>query len=161
MLSWSGCGLILPLASQRARSGWYPIGIGLRRTTSSNDAVPFPTWSVTEPWMPAGSAIEMLTPGDDKSSPSLFVAPRALADTSEQAARASRYHDPIGVHRMTAVRLVSPGTHQPIGRLTYLQRLGVLDPGQGREWMAELTFDSGETKKSKDLQPDLPIVIRL
>src|SRR5690349_7090196 len=94
-------------------SGWCPIGIGFRRTTPSKDALPFPTWSVTASWLPAGSAIEMLTPRDDKSSPSLFITPRALTDAGEQAARASLYHHPICVHRVTAVRLVSPKIYRP------------------------------------------------
>jgi hypothetical protein len=46
-------------------SGWCPIGVGLRPTTPSNDAWPFPTWSWTAKWMPKGSAMEMLTPRDD------------------------------------------------------------------------------------------------
>jgi hypothetical protein len=141
-------------------TGWCPIGIGFRRTTPSKDALPFPTWSVTASWLPAGSAIEMLTPRDDKSSPSLFITPRALTDAREQAARASLYHHPIGVHRVTAVRLVSPKIYRPIEPLTYLQKLRVLGVRQGNEWLVELTFDDGRSKKSKDLRPDLPMVIR-
>lgn len=141
-------------------SGWCPIGIGFRRTTLSKDALPFPTWSVTAPWLPAGSEIEMLTPRDDQFSPSLFVSPRALTDVSEQAARAARFHHPLGVHRVTAVRLVSPKTYRPIEPLTYLQKVRVLGVGQGDEWLVELTFDGGRSKKSNDLRPDLPVVIR-
>ncbi len=141
-------------------SGWCPIGLGFRRTTESSDSLPFPTWSVTAPWLPAGSAIEMLTPRDDTRSPSLFISPRALSDTGEQAVRASRYHHPIGVRRVTAVRLVSPKKYQPIEPLTYLQKLRVLGVEQGDEWLVELTFDGGKRKKPKDLRPDLPLVIR-
>jgi hypothetical protein len=54
-------------------SGWSPIGIGLHRTGQGNDSLPFPTWSTSAPWMPAGSAIEMPTPRDDTTSPALFV----------------------------------------------------------------------------------------
>ena len=141
-------------------SGWCPIGLGFRRTTPSNDALPFPTWSWTAEWMPKGSAMEMLTPRDDTRSPALFIEPLALTNTEEQAARASRFHHPIGVHRVTAVRLVSPKTYQPIEPLTYLQRLRVLGVQSGDEWLVELTFDGGKRKKSKDLRPELPLVIR-
>jgi hypothetical protein len=41
-------------------SGWSPIGLGFRRTTPSNDALPFPTWSWTAEWMPKGSAMEIV-----------------------------------------------------------------------------------------------------
>lgn len=141
-------------------SGWCPIGIGFRRTTPSNKTFPFPTWSVSAPWLPAGSAIEMLTPRDDKTSPSLFVTPRALTDTSEQRARTARFHHPIDVHRVTEIRLMTPKTYQPIEALTYLQKQHVLTVEPGDEWLVELTFDGGKQKKSKDLRPDLPITVR-
>ena len=141
-------------------SGWCPVGIGFRRTEQTNDPWPFPTWSIAAPYLPAGSAIEMLTPRDDTRSPSLFIPPRTLADVREQAARAALYHHPIGVHRVTAIRLVSPKTYQPIESLAYLQKLHVIGVEQGKQWLVELTFDGGERKKSKDLRPDLPLVIR-
>jgi glyoxalase-like protein len=141
-------------------SGWCPIGVGLRRLGQADIGFPFPTWSVTPPWLPAGSAIEMLTPRDDTRSPSLFVTPRALADTIEQAARASKFHHPIGVHRITAIRLVSPRTYRPIDALKYLQNLHVVGLERGEQWLLELTFDGGKKKKSKDLRPDLPLVVR-
>ena len=141
-------------------SGWCPIGVGFRRTMPSNGAWPFPTWSWTAEWMPKGSAMEMLTPRDDTRSPALFIEPRALTDTGEQAARASLYHHPIGSRRITAIRLISPKTYQPIASLKYLQTQHVLSIKQGDQWLLELTFDGGKRKKSKDLRPDLPIVIR-
>ncbi len=141
-------------------SGWCPIGIGFRRTAQSDDTWPFPTWFVTAPWLPADSAIEMLTPRDDTRSPSLFISPRALADVRQQAARASLYHHPIGVHRVSGIRLVSPKTYQPIEPLSYLQKLHVIGVEQGEEWLVELTFDGGKRKESNDLRPDLPLVIR-
>ena len=141
-------------------SGWCPIGIGYRRTTPTDDGFPFPSWSTTAPWLPAGSAIEMLTPREDRVSPSLFVSPRALSGQGEQAARASRFRHPVGVHRITAVRLISPKAYQPIAPLSYLNRMHVLDVQQGEEWSVELTFDGGGNGKSRDLRPDLPLVIR-
>ena len=141
-------------------SGWCPIGVALRRTTASDDSLPVPTWSWTAEWMPKGSAMVMLTPREDTRSPAVFLEPRALTDTTEQAARGARYHHPIGVRRLTAIRLVSPGTYQPIAALEYLQAWRVLGIGRGNQWLLELTFDDGVRKKSKDLRPDLPIVVR-
>src|SRR2546427_11535139 len=103
-------------------SGWCPIGVGFRRTTPSNGAWPFPTWSWTAEWMPKGSKMEMLTPRDDTRSPALFVEPLPLSNTGEQRARAALYHHPIGVRRITAIQLISPKTYQPIAALTYLQK---------------------------------------
>lgn len=141
-------------------SGWCPIGVGLRRTTASSDALPFPSWSWTADWMPKGSKMEMLTPRDDTRSPALFIEPRALTDTGEQATRASRFHHPIGARQITGIRLISPKTYEPIAALNYLQTQHVLSVEQGDQWLLELTFDGGKSKKSKDLRPDLPVVIR-
>ena len=141
-------------------SGWCPFGVGLRRTAPSDDTLPFPTWSWTAEWMPKGSRMEMLTPRDDRQSPALSIEPRALTDTSEQRTRASRYHHAISARRITGIRLISPGTYEPIAALTYLQTHHVLSVTQGDQWLLEVTFDGGKSKKSSDLRPDLPVVIR-
>ena len=141
-------------------SGWCPIGVGLRRTTKSDEPLPFPTWSVAPGWLPKGSAIEILTPRDDTKSPSLFISPRALTNMAEQEARAAKNRQPNGVHQVTSVRLVSPKSYQPIEAITYLQKLDVIGFQQGDGWLVELTFDGGKQGKSKDLRPDLPLVVR-
>jgi hypothetical protein len=141
-------------------SGWCPIGVGLRRTTLSNDALPFPTWTWTAEWMPKGSVMEMLTPRDDTHSPALYLEPPGLTNTGEQAKRGSLYHHSIGSRRITAVRLISPKTYQPIASLKYLQAQHLLTVHQGDEWLLELTLDGGRQTKSRDLRPHLPLVVR-
>jgi len=149
-------------------SGWCPIGIGLHRTSFAHDAFPFPTWIINMPWMPAGSGIEILTARDDTRSPSLFVEPPALAvDEAKNGAAiqkkspdAAVFQHPLGVRRITAVHLVSPETYRPVPALTYLKKLGVVSVQPGKEWLLELTFDGGKQRKSKDLRPDLPLMIR-
>jgi len=141
-------------------SGWCPIGIGLHRTTQKSDPLPFPTWSISAPWMPAGSAIEMLTPRDDTKSPSLFIEPRSLEDPAEQAKRGALYHHPIGAQRITAIRLITPKAYQPIPPLTWVQEQGVLSLKQEVTWAVELTLDDGKKGKLKDLRPDLPLILR-
>jgi hypothetical protein len=102
----------------------------------------------------------MLTPRDDMRSPSLFISAMALSDPKEQAARAALYHHAIGIQRITSIRLVSPKTYQPIEALTYLQKLNLIGVEQGEAWVVEVTFDGGKSKKTQDLRPDLPLVIR-
>ncbi len=150
------------------KSGWCPVGIGFRRTTAANVPLPFPTWSITPGWLPAGSAIEMLTPRDDTQSPSLFISPRELAmdeatvlkAIKSGSPQASMYRHANGVHRVTAIRLLSPKTYQPIEPLTYLQKLKLVDLGQSEEWLVELTFDGGQKNKVEDLRPQLPLLVR-
>jgi len=144
------------------------IGIGLHRTSADNDSFPFPTWTISMPWMPADSRIEILTARDDTKSPSFFVEPRALAvdevknrvAIQNKSPDAAIFHHPLGVQRVTGVHLVSPGAYQPAPAVTYLEKLGVVSVQPGKEWLLELTFDDGKQGKSKDLRPDLPLVIR-
>jgi len=141
-------------------SGWCPIGVGFRRTGASNDPWPFPTWSWSAEWMPKGSVMEMLTPRDDTRSPALFIEPWVLTDTAEQAARGSRYRHSLGVHRVSAIRLISPRSYQPIASLGYLRERHLLTLATGDQWIIEMTFDEGAAGQSKDLRPDLPLVVR-
>jgi Glyoxalase-like domain len=140
-------------------SGWCPFGISLRRTTSTDQPLPFPTWSWTAEWM-KGSRMEMLTPRDDKQSPALFIEPRAFTDEKHQAARGAQYHHAIGAHRITGVKLISPKAYRPIEAATYLQSQHIVSVETGDQWVMELTLDDGPQKKSKDLRPDLPLVVR-
>jgi len=141
-------------------SGWCPFGIALRRTAASREPLPFPTWSWTADWMPKGEVMEMLTPRDDTRSPALFIEPPALTDTKKQASRASLYRHPIGCRRITGIRLTSPRSYEPIASLKYLEGQHVVDLNPGDAWLMEVIFDGGKTKRSKDLRPNLPLVIR-
>ena len=141
-------------------SGWCPFGIASRRTTDQELTLPFPTWSWTADWMPKGAEMIMLTPREDTRSPALYIEPRALTDQDKQAALAARFHHPLGVHRITSVRLVSPKTYKPIESLEYLLKEKIVGLRQGQEWLLELTFDDGKQKRSKDLRPALPLLLR-
>jgi hypothetical protein len=146
-------------------SGWCPIGIALHRTGPST-TLPFPTWSFAAAWMPAGSAIEILTPRDDTKSPSFSIEPPALA-VKEEANRKLPENDPkralfqhpIGVDRITAIRIVRPKAYQPNAPFTYLEKSGVLKSEEGNEWAVDVTFDDGRKAQTKDLRPDLPLII--
>jgi hypothetical protein len=143
-------------------SGWCPFGIAFRRTSTSNEPpqLPFPVWTWTADWMPKGTVMEMLTPRDDTTSPALFIEPRALADPAEQAKRGALYHHPNGTHRLTAVQLTSPSSYEPIAAMKWLQEQTLLKVEKGDQWLMELTLDGGQEKKSKDLRPELPVVLR-
>jgi hypothetical protein len=146
-------------------SGWCPIGIALHRTGPST-TLPFPTWSFSAAWMPAGSAIEILTPRDDTKSPSFSIEPPALA-VKEEANRKLPENDPkralfqhpIGVERISAIRIVRPQMYQPSAPFTYLQKSGILKSEEGNEWAVDVTFDDGRKAQTKDLRPDLPLII--
>jgi len=168
-------------------SGWCPIGIALHRTGSATP-LPFPTWTIAPDWMPKGTAIEILTARDDTKSPSFFIEPPVLAvkekAKSDTASPASDH--PIGVERITEIRIVKPKAYQPVAAFTYLENAGIFKSSEGTEWSdrgerhvrssressgraqreadeiqwaVEVTFDAGRKTQTKDLRPDLPLII--
>jgi hypothetical protein len=147
-------------------SGWCPIGIALHRTGPATP-LPFPTWSIAPDWMPKGTAIEILTARDDTKSPSFFIEPPVLAvkekaetNSASPARTASPTSDhPIGVERVTEIRLVKPKEYQPVATFTYLEKAGIFKSSEGTEWAIEITFDGGRKAETKDLRPDLPLII--
>jgi hypothetical protein len=141
-------------------SGWCPIGIALHRNGPST-TLPFPTWSIAPDWMPKGTAIEILTARDDTKSPSFFIEPPVLAVKEkakiDNASPASDH--PIGVERITAIQVIRPKEYQPVAAFTYLEKAGIFKSNEGKDWAIEITFDAGRKSQTKDLRPDLPLVI--
>jgi hypothetical protein len=144
-------------------SGWCPIGIGLHRVGTAT-TLPFPTWTIAPDWMPKGTAIEILTARDDTKSPSFFIEPDVLAvkekgkiDKNDPKAGALQHE--IGVQRITEIRLVRPKGYQPVAAFAYLENARIFQSSKGNEWAVEITFDDGRKSQTKDLRPDLPLVI--
>jgi hypothetical protein len=144
-------------------SGWCPIGIGLHRVGGATP-FPFPTWTIAPDWMPKGTAIEILTARDDTKSPSFFIEPDVLAvkekgNTGKNDSKVGASQHRIGVQRITKIQLVRPKGYQPVTAFVYLEKAGILQSSQGNEWAVEITFDGGQKSQTKDLRPDLPLVI--
>jgi hypothetical protein len=146
-------------------SGWCPIGIGLHRAGPPT-SLPFPTWTIAPDWMPKGTAIEILTARDDTKSPSFFIEPPVLAikekpkiDNASPPRTASPASDhPIGVERITNIQLIDQ-RNQPVAPFTYLEKAGIFESTEGKEWAIEIRFDDGRKAQTKDLRPDLPLII--
>jgi hypothetical protein len=149
-------------------TGAAPIGIVLHFAGTAPAPVPLASWEVAPSWMPPGSVITMLTPREDLVSPSLSIHPRSLPVPPDANERLIRDRDgnadllvhPIGVHDVTAVRIVSPRGYTPIRALRYLRDERILGLDVGAEWAVELTFDGGAQGHARDFRPDLPLLIR-
>ena len=113
--------------------------------------------------MPKGTAIEILTARDDTKSPSFFIEPAELAvktrvkANSNDSSKASDH--PTGVERVTDIRLIRPKEYQPADAFKYLEQAGIFRSSEGTEWAVDLTFDAGRKGQTKDLRPDLPLVL--
>ena len=153
------------LRSAWRTSGCSPFSIAMHRN-GPPAPLPVPSWSASPPWMAPGTSIEILTPRDDTTSPSLGIHPNAVSedpalDVSRRDLRAAgALNHPIGVNRVTFVRLITPPDYHPIEAVSYVQKLGVMDVIAGSEWTLELTFDDAAQGKSRDFRPVLPLKIR-
>ena len=81
---------------------------------------------------------------------------RGLPDNDPKRAL---FQHPIGVERITEIRLVRPREYQPIAAFTFLEKAAIFKSTEGKEWAIEITFDGGRKSQTKDLRPDLPLVI--
>jgi hypothetical protein len=153
------------LRSAWRTSGWSPFSFAMHRN-GPPAPLPVPSWNATAPWMAPGTSIEILTPRDDTTSPSIGIHPGGVSedpalDVSRRDLRAAgALNHPIGVKRVTLVRLITPPGYRPIDAVSYVQKLGVMDVVAGSEWTLELTFDGAAQGKSRDFRPDLPLRIR-
>jgi hypothetical protein len=146
-------------------SGWCPIGIALHRT-GPGATLPFPTWSIAPDWMPKGTAIEILTARDDTKSPSFFIEPSVLAvkeeanrNLTESDPKRASFRHPIDVERITAIQIIRPKEYQPVAVFTYLEKAGIFKSTDGKEWAVEITLDAGRKAQTRDLRPNLPLII--
>lgn len=147
--------------------GRSPVSIGLRRRSATNDSLPFPTYPITAPWLPPGSAIQRLTPLTDSLGAALFVGPRALVIPPDSNIAALirggegawPLRHPNGCRRITGCRVIAPP--RALNQSTrMLDRWNVVQFLPGDEWCVELILDRGRKGKRSDLRPELPLIVR-
>jgi len=46
-----------------------------------------------------------------------------------------------------------------VAAFAYLKKARIFQSSEGNEWALEITFDDGRKNQTKDLRPDLPLVI--
>jgi hypothetical protein len=154
------------LKSTWRETGYSPIGIIFDRTVATPDTLPFPTWKVSADWMEKGTFIEMMTPREMPKALSLSISSRAASTReSENEALAkdpikeAMFLHPNGARRLTAMRVVAPNADRFPPAAKYIAGLGLMKFDVGSEWLLDVTLDNGKQGITKDLTPDLPLVI--
>lgn len=146
-------------------TGTAPMGIELHRAPGTPDSLPFPTWSTRAPWMPPGAAFEIITPRTDSVSPSFTILPRMMAveevspEHPGEAPRSSALQQPLGLQRVTDVRLTIPRAASDSDALHVFQSSGAAQVVAGDTWCLALTFDDGVQHKTLDLRATLPLIL--
>lgn len=149
-----------------ARAAWReshrsPFGIGLRRVDTLRTTLPFKTQSYEAPWMLPGTAIEISTnQNTNPEEPLLFVVPPYMAVPSLIAQGFVAPPQPIGIHRLTGVRVIHPAGPVASEAARVVSNANGVAIEQGTEHLLVLEFDDQEQGKELDLRPQLPLVIR-
>ena len=154
------------LKSAWRETGYSPIGIIFDRTAATPDKLPFPTWNVSADWMEKGTFIEMMTPREMPKAISLSISSHAAStreSENEELARdlikGAMFLHPNGARRLTGMRVVAPNADRFPPAAAYLAGLGLVKFDVGRQWLLDVTLDNGKQGVTKDLEPDLPLVI--
>lgn len=147
-------------------TGYSPIGIVFDRTPATPDTFPFPTWRVSAAWMDSGTFIRMLTPREMPKALSLSISSHAHStDESTNVAvardstRGAMFLHPNGARRLTAMRVVAPSADALPPAASYIKRHGLMKFEVRQEWLLEVTLDKGRQRMTRDLRPELPMLI--
>lgn len=148
-------------AAEWRRAGVSPFGVGLRRTAGAPDSLGVPSRRYTAPWMPPGTAIELLVQDADSLAAEAFVVPAPMALPSwiaslRMQAPAWLQH-PGGGERVTAVRLHGPRAQHPAALRAL--RAAPLTLVESDSVLVEIELDGGARNDRRDLRPLLPLVI--
>jgi hypothetical protein len=154
------------LKSDWRRTGYSPIGVVFDRTSATPDSFPFPTWRLTADWMDRGTFIEMLTPKELPKALSLSISshPHSTDESENEALardslRGAMFLHPNGTRRLTALRVVAPSADRLPPAASYIARRGIMKFEVGDRWLLDVTLDDGKRGITKNLEPDLPLVI--
>ncbi|MGH9868140.1 MAG: VOC family protein [Candidatus Polarisedimenticolia bacterium] len=155
----------------RKKSAWRetghsPIGIVFERTPATPKEFPFPTWRISADWMEKGTFIEMLTPRDAFQAVSLSISSHAESTHEKEnealardPAKGAIFLHPNGARRLTGLRVVAPGADGLPPAASYISGHGLAKFDVGGQWLLDVTLDNGTQGVTKDLQPDLPMVV--
>ena len=155
------------LKSAWRETGYSPIGIVFDRTPSTPEKLPFATWRISADWMEKGTFIEMMTPKEMPRAISLSISSHPASTRERENETLARdplkgamFLHPNGARRLTGLRAVAPSTDGFPPAASYIAGLGLVKFDVGSHWLLEVTLDNGRQGITKDLQPDLPMVIR-
>jgi hypothetical protein len=154
------------LKSAWRETGSSPIGIVFDRTPATPEKLPFATWRISVDWMEKGTFIEMLTPKEMTRAASLSISSRPASmreSASEALARdpvtGAIFLHPNGARRLTRVRVVAPTADGFPPAASYIAGFGLVKFEVGNRWLLEVTLDDGAQGLTKNLEPDLPMVV--
>lgn len=151
------------------RTGASPFGVGLHRRAGAGGDIPFPTKKYWAEWMKPDTFIAVAESSVNLKEPFYFVVPDYLAVPPAEQLRQlfdarpeyrKKFTHALGVRRLTGVRVVGERAGALSGTASTLSKNGVVVIKRGKSPRAELTFDGGAQRKTLDLRPALPLILK-
>src|SRR2546427_9082025 len=154
------------LKSAWRETGYSPIGVVFDRTPATPEKFPFATWRISADWMEKGTFIEMMTPKGMPKAISLSISshPASTRESENEVLardpiKGAMFLHPNGARRLTGMRLVAPNADSFPPAASYIAGHALVKFDVGSRWLLDVTLDNGKQGLTKDLEPDLPIVI--
>ena len=154
------------LKSAWRETGYSPIGIVFDRTPATPEKFPFATWRISADWMEKGTFIEMMTPKEMPKAVSLSISshPESARESenkrlAQDPVKGAMFLHPNGARRLTGVRVTAPSADSLPPSASYLSGNGLIKFEVGNRWLLDVTLDEGKQGATKNLEPDLPMVI--
>lgn len=132
-----------------------PFGVALRTRTPSR----FSTWEYAAPFLPPGTAIQIVTPRDSDTEPLVFLSPASMAPLDYPPERKVPLKQKGESRRLQKVHIQTPtGRFSPeTGKVI---ATGLLTIERGKDYHMQLEFDPGLNCENLDFRPYLPLSIR-
>lgn len=154
------------LKSAWRENGYSPIGIIFDRTAATPEKFPFATWRISADWMEKGTFIEMMTPKEMPKAVALSISSHPASTREHEnemlardPAKGAMFLHPSGARRLTGLLVIAPNAESLPPSASYLSDNGLIKFRIGKRWLLDVTLDNGRRGISKNLEPDLPLVI--
>jgi hypothetical protein len=155
------------LKSAWRETGYSPIGVVFDRTAATPEKFPFATWRISADWMEKGAFIEVMTPKEMPKAVSLSISSNPTSTRESENERLLRdsvngamFLHPNGARRLTGLRVSAPSADCYPPAASYIVGHGLAKFDVGKQWLLDVTLDDGKQGIIKELEPDLPMVIR-
>ncbi len=134
--------------------GTIRFGLAFHQRRLFASRLPFPVRTMRWDWMPPGTAMKIAQREATSAEPVVFVLPPQLAYTAQHTVH------PLGMQRLTRVRVVVEGDRPLSPTAQWLSRHTIVTMESGPQSVLELTFDGGVQGRMVDARPTLPLVVR-
>jgi Glyoxalase-like domain len=139
-----------------------PFGLIFRPAQDPADqvALPFRTWALHPPYLPAPLKLDVADNSDELSEPLLFYMSFGRRSDRYPRERQQPVEHAFGFKEITGIQITMPGASALSKPLRAVEAAGLARFVNGPAPLAEVIFDAEKQGKTRDFRPELPLVLR-